>query len=185
MSGNDETIGDDIICRAADKDRDAQRQIYEFFSGRVYRTVQRIVGESDAADVMQDAFVHLFEKLPLFRHESAFTTWLHRLVVNESLQHLRRRGRRTMRTQPLTHQDVAAGNRTSLTGELAEILARAMSQIEPELRQIFQLKEVDELTYAQIGEIVGIPEGTVGSRLNRARRELRDQLLNLGWEPSR
>jgi RNA polymerase sigma-70 factor (ECF subfamily) len=88
-----------------------------------------------------------------------------------------------MRTQPLSHENLTTSDRTSLASELSEILTRAMERIEPELRWIFQLKEVDELSYAQIGEIVGIPEGTVGSRLNRARRELRDQLLNLGWEP--
>lgn len=88
-----------------------------------------------------------------------------------------------MKTQPLSQENLTTSDRTSLASELSEILTRAMERIEPELRLIFQLKEIDELSYAQIGEIVGIPEGTVGSRLNRARRELRDQLLNLGWEP--
>ncbi len=183
MSSKDESIEDDLISLAAVGDRDARRQIYEAFAGRVYRTVQRIVGESDAADVTQDAFVHLFDKLPSFRHESAFTTWLHRLVVNEALQHLRKQGRRVMKTQPLPQQVVAANDRTSIASDLGEMLNLAMERIEPELRLIFQLKEVDKLSYAQIGEIVGIPEGTVGSRLNRARRELRDHLVTLGWEP--
>ncbi len=182
MSDGDEAIQDDVICRAAVGDRDAQRQLYEHFGGRVFRTVQRIVGESDAADVMQDAFLHLFEKLPSFRHESQFSTWLHRLVVNEALQHLRRRRRHVMKVHALPQQEIASSDRSSFCGELAEMLSFAMERIEPELRLIFQLKEVDELSYAQIGEIVGIPEGTVGSRLNRARRELRDQMLNLGWE---
>ncbi len=183
MSSNDEAIEDEVICRAAVGDRDAQRQIYEVFGVRVLRTVQRIVGESDAADVMQDAFLHVFNRLPSFRHEAQFATWLHRLVVNQAIQHLRKRGRRVMKTQPLSHENLTANDRSSLASELSEILTRAMERIEPELRLIFQLKEVDELSYAQIGEIVGIPVGTVGSRLNRARRELRDQLLNLGWEP--
>ncbi len=183
MSNKDEAIEDEVIRRAAFGDRDAQREIYEVFGSRVLRTVQRIVGESDAADVMQDAFLHLFNRLPSFRHEAQFATWLHRLVVNEALQHLRKRGRSVMKTQPLSHENLTTSDRTSLASELSEILTRAMERIEPELRLIFQLKEVDELSYAQIGEIVGIPEGTVGSRLNRARRELRDQLQNLGWEP--
>lgn len=182
MSDDDKAITDDVICRAAVGDRDAQRLLYEHFGGRVFRTVQRIVGESDAADVMQDAFLHLFEKLPSFRHESQFSTWLHRLVVNEALQHLRRRGRHVMKAHPLPRQEIASSDRLSFYSELAEVLRFAMERIEPELRLIFQLKEVDELSYAQIGEIVGIPEGTVGSRLNRARRELRDQMFNLGWE---
>ena len=183
MSTNEEAIDDDVICRAANKDRDAQRLVYETLGGRVFRTIQRIVGEGDAADVTQDAFVRVFENLPGFRHESAFETWLHRIAVNEALQHLRKRGRRLMKTQPLSSNMIALDERGSLMGDVVEIIAKAMERIEPELKLIFQLKEVDELSYAQIGEIVGIPEGTVGSRLNRARRELRDQLLKLGWEP--
>lgn len=183
MSSKDEAIEDEVICRAAVGDRDAQRQIYEAFGGRVLRTVERIVGESDAADVMQDAFLHLFDRLPSFRHESQFATWLHRLVVNEALQYLRKRGRRSKKTQPLSHENLTRTDRTTLASELSEMLTRAMDRIEPELRLIFQLKEIDELSYAEIGEIVGIPEGAVGSRLNRARRELRDHLMNFGWEP--
>ncbi|MCA9194173.1 MAG: sigma-70 family RNA polymerase sigma factor [Planctomycetales bacterium] len=181
MSANDKTTEEDLVCRAASGDRDAQRQIYETYGDRVYRTAERIVGESNAADVMQNAFIHLFGKLPSFRNESTFATWLHRLVVNEALQHLRQRGRRTMKTQPLTQLDVAAET-TSLASEVVEMVTKAMERIEPDLRWIFELKEVDELSYAQIAEIVGIPEGTVGSRLNRARRELREQLLKLGWD---
>ncbi|MBX3422312.1 MAG: RNA polymerase sigma factor [Pirellulaceae bacterium] len=183
MSDSDETIQVKVISRAAVGDRDAQRQIYECFSGRVYRMVQRIVGESDAADVTQDVFLHLFARLSTFRFESSFTTWLYRLVMNEAVQHLRRRGRRVTKTHSLPKNGVAASDCTSHSRELAEILTRAMEQIEPELRLIFLLKEVDDLSYAQISEMVGIPEGTVGSRLNRARRELRDQLLKLGWVP--
>lgn len=65
---------------------------------------------------------------------------------------------------------------------LAELLDVAMRRIDEELRTIFQLKEVDGLAYREIAQIVGIPEGTVGSRLNRARRELRNHLIDLGWE---
>ncbi len=181
MSAHDESAEEDLVCRAAGGDRDAQRQIYETYGDRVYRTVERIVGKSDAADVTQGAFIQLFHKLQTFRSESSFATWLHRLVVNEALQHLRKRGRRTMKTQPLVRQDVAA-EPTSLAGEVVEIVTKAMERIEPSLRLIFELKEIDELSYAQIAEIVGIPEGTVGSRLNRARRELREQLFKLGWD---
>jgi RNA polymerase sigma factor (sigma-70 family) len=70
----------------------------------------------------------------------------------------------------------------SMAIENAELVAKALQQIDPELRRIVELKELDELSYAEIGEIVGIPEGTVGSRLNRARKELQVILLNLGWE---
>lgn len=181
MSTSSEGVDESIVGRAADGDRDAQRMIYEAYVGRVYRTVQRIVGENDAADVTQDTFLHLFDKLASYRREAAFTTWLHRLVVNEALQHLRRRGRRLAKMQPLPQQPVA-DRPSSGADEVREILTEALERIEPDLRLILQLKEMDELSYGQIGEIVGIPAGTVGSRLNRARREMRAQLLQLGWD---
>ena len=64
----------------------------------------------------------------------------------------------------------------------AEVVTLAMSKIDPELRSVLQLKEIDELSYSQIAEIFEIPEGTVGSRLSRARKELKEQLVALGWE---
>ena len=78
------------IQLASDGDRNSQRIIYETLVERVYRLVLRIVGQSDADDVTQDLFLHLFPKLKSFRHESEFATWIHRLAVNEALQHVRR-----------------------------------------------------------------------------------------------
>ena len=65
--------------------------------------------------------------------------------------------------------------------ERREVLDRALARIDPELRSIFLLREVEGLSYHDIAETLQIPEGTVGSRLNRARRELREQLLELGF----
>ena len=68
-------------------------------------------------------------------------------------------------------------------GEHKELLELALSKVEPELRSIFVLREVEGLSYHEIAEALEIPEGTVGSRLNRARRELQKHLVDLGWEP--
>lgn len=182
MSNQKVDLDEGTIRLAANGDRVAQRLIYEIYGDRVFRTLWRIVGQSDAEDVMHDAFVRLFQKLPTFRFESAFSTWLHRLIVNEALQFLRRRNRANMTTSFLEQHEREIDNRALIIHEVAELISRAMDQIEPGLRRIFELKVVDELSYAEIAEIIGIPEGTVGSRLNRARRELREQLLELGWE---
>lgn len=169
------------IQLAAQGNQDSQRAIYESLSARVHRLVLRMVGASDAEDVTQDVFIHLFAKLGSFRYESEFTTWVYRLAVNEALQHLRRARRRT--TRPLV-EDAAARTESGLGVELKELLDVALSRIDIELRLILELKEVDRLSYSEIAVIVEIPEGTVGSRLNRARRDLRNQLCALGWEGS-
>ena len=64
-----------------------------------------------------------------------------------------------------------------------ELLEQGLGRLEPELRSAFLLREVEGLTYSEIAEALEIPEGTVGSRLNRARRELKQHLIELGWEP--
>jgi RNA polymerase sigma-70 factor (ECF subfamily) len=67
--------------------------------------------------------------------------------------------------------------------EAKELLEVALSRLDPELRAVFLLSEAERLSYREIADAIEIPEGTVGSRLNRARRELRSILTNLGWEP--
>jgi len=181
MTVSDESINENIIKRASAGERVAQRKLYEHFRDRTYRLVRRIVGDSDADDVTQDCFLNVFAKLQSFRFESQFSTWLHRLAVNESLQHIRSRSRRKENCRPIFDEDLGQVDGVA-SMENAELLETALSRIEPELRIVFELKEVDELPYSQIAEIVGIPEGTVGSRLNRARTELRDHLTQLGWE---
>jgi RNA polymerase sigma-70 factor (ECF subfamily) len=64
-----------------------------------------------------------------------------------------------------------------------ELLEYALALLEPDLRSAFLIREVEGLTYSEIAEALEIPEGTVGSRLNRARRELKQHLIELGWEP--
>jgi RNA polymerase sigma-70 factor, ECF subfamily len=165
------------IQLASHGDRDAQRIIYETLVERVHRLVLRIVGHTDAEDVTHNLFLHLFEKLDSFRHEAEFTTWVHRMAVNEALQHVRRAQRHP--TVQLTPVD-APRTRAAQTTDLKELLEMAMSRIDAELRLMLEMKEIEQLTYAQIAEVMGIPEGTVGSRLNRARHELRLHLTALG-----
>ncbi len=173
---------EELIRRAAMGERDAQRKLYELFGDRVYRVLRRMVGESNVDDVMQDTFVSLFERLHTFRYESAFTTWLHRFTVNEGLQYLRRSSRPLRKIKSLVGCEVVVRD-PSEGKDNAELLERALTQVDPELRTIFEMKERDLLPYSEIALIMAIPEGTVASRLNRARKELRERLVELGWEP--
>jgi RNA polymerase sigma-70 factor (ECF subfamily) len=163
---------------AAQGDRAAQRMIYDSLVGRVYRSVLRIVGPGDAEDVTQEVFLRLFAKLGSFRHDSEFTTWVYRLAVNEALQHLRRLRRRA--TVPLEEDTLPAPEQPD--ADLGELLGVALAQIDAELRMVLELKEIEQLSYAEIAELLGIPAGTVGSRLNRARHDLREKLIALGWK---
>lgn len=161
-------------------DRDAQQQLYELYHARVYRLAARMVGREEAQDVMQQVFLQLFQKIGQFAGHARFDTWLYRLTTNETLQYLRKSKRWTFDTlavDPASSRDPKRDRR-----EHSELLEAALGRLEPDLRAIFVLKELEKLSYRDIASSVGIPEGTVGSRLNRARRELQKHLADLGWE---
>ncbi len=145
--------------------------------------IRKIVGASNADDVMQDFVIHLFAKLGQFRFESSLETWAHRMAVNQSLQYLRKTNReeqRALKVALATEMSNDSGSQNQ--ADDAEVLQLAMEQISGEQRAILHMKEVEGLGYEAIASVLGIPEGTVGSRLNKARKELRTSLIQLGWE---
>ena len=171
------------VTNAASGSREYQKKIYELLASRVYRVIRKIVGANNADDVMQDFIIQLFAKLGQFRFESSLETWAHRMAVNQSLQYLRKSNREDQRVrkvafptnmfeEPMIHRQA----------DDAEVLHLAMEQISGEQRAILHMKEIEGLGYEDIAGVLGIPEGTVGSRLNKARKDLRASLIHLGWE---
>lgn len=176
------TDDDRLIAGCRVGDRDSQQLLYERFSPLVHRLAVRMVGQQDAPDVTQQSFLRAFSRLDQFDGHSEFTTWLYRLTVNEALQYLRKRKRWNQTT--LDHEDYEPADESPPIGaadEQREILEQALSRLDPELRSVFLLKESEGLSYRDIASVIGIPEGTVGSRLNRARSELQEHMKQLGW----
>ncbi len=162
-------------------DPTAQRCLYEASNQNVYRLMVRMVGLQDAADLTQQVFLQVFRKIEQFSGQAHLGTWLYRVAVNEALQHLRRSKRLRLQVLEYEPMDDSSGRDKQIADE--ELLERALHGLEPDLRCAFLLREVEGLSYRQIADALQIPEGTVGSRLNRARRELKQHLLELGWEP--
>lgn len=175
----DAAITDALIRQCIDGDHEAMGRLYERSSSRVYSLMVRIVGQQDADDAMQLAFMQVFRKLDRFGGESSLETWIYRVATNEALQFLRRRKRGSVDTLSLDPESQVS--QSGLRLEDSEMLEAGLAKLDPELLAVLTLKEVQELSYAEIADIMDIPEGTVGSRLNRARRELRDELERLGW----
>jgi len=175
-----ETI-DSIVAACQSGDREAQRSLFERCQQIVYHLMVRMVGEQDAADLTQQTFVKVFRVIDQFAGESQFETWLYRVATNEALQHLRRSKRR--QTYAIEHEITEDKQDHQETVENKEILEVALDRLEPQLRSMFLLRELNGLSYEQISEVAQIPAGTVGSRLNRARRDLQQHLRELGWEP--
>ena len=179
----DEAIPDlsavlDGCCRG---DREMQRELYERCHQQVFRLAVRMVGRQDASDVCQLVFLKMFQSIDQFAGRSNFTTWLYRIAVNECLQHRRKRGSR-----PMVHlADYEPPDRhTPATERVAdhELLEVALGRIEPELCSLFLLREVEELSYSELADVLHLSEGTVASRLNRARDQLHTVLETITSE---
>lgn len=165
-----------VVAACRSGNRDAQRCLYDSCHHEIYRLAVRMVGQEDAADVTQQVFMQAFRKLEQFSGRSKFQTWLYRLAINEALQFRRRSRRHAM--QHIEEETLDEAPSHASRTEQREAIEFALQQLDPELRTIFVLREVEQLSYQEIAETLSVPEGTVGSRLNRARRELRHLLEN-------
>ena len=171
------------VTKAAIGSREHQKRIYDLLASRVYRVIRKIVGNNSADDVMQDFVIQLFAKLGQFRFESSLETWAHRMAVNQSLQYLRKSSREDQRVRKVAFStSMSEDPKLQRQSDDAEVLHLAMEQISGEQRAILHMKEIEGLGYEDIAGVLGIPEGTVGSRLNKARKDLRTSLIHLGWE---
>ncbi len=165
------------LCRSGDQR--AFQRIYDATHGPIFRLMVRMVNVQEAPDLTQQTYLKAYRSLDRFRGQSKFETWLYRIAVNEALQFLRRRGKRP--TAQLS-VDPADGRPRGSRIEEAELLDVALQRLDSSLRTLFLLRELQGLSYADLAETLDLNEGTIGSRLNRARRELRRHLVELGWE---
>lgn len=158
---------------------DARRDLYQMYAERMYRTALRITrDEHAAADVTQEAFVRAFTRIDSFDERSRFSTWLYRIVANEALQLLRKQRTEKRHLQRIATQTTEIANeRASENGPDIEAALVALSA---EHRAILVLRYQEGLNYDEIAAALEIPPGTVASRLNRARSELRKRLADPG-----
>lgn len=167
----------DAIPLAQSGDQDAFERVYREHAGRVYALCLRLSGDAvHAQELTQDVFVRVWEKLPTFRGESAFTTWLHRVAVNVALAGRRADGRREARIG-LT-DDIERAGAVALEGPpgLAMDLERAIAGLPPRARTVFVLHDIEGYEHREIAEMTGIAPGTSKAHLFHARRMLREAL---------
>lgn len=184
------------IKKAVNGDAAAFEQLVLRYQAPIYNLCLRITGNAeDAADMTQEAFIKAWRSLDTFHFEAAFSTWLYRLASNTCLDFLRGQKRRPLLSltvedddgdaQTLNVPDPAPTPETALiAAEEMALLSQALSHLEPEQRQIIALRVVNDLSYTEIAQIMELKEGTVKSRLARARDNLRKKLLQIGNKPS-
>ncbi len=185
----------EIIQRATDGDPAVFECLYRSHCKRVYAVCLRMVGDTaEAEDLTQEAFLLLFRKLHTFRGESAFSTWLHRLVVNKVLMHLRKKslpaisldaGPAADDDTALPSLDIAAPD-LCLEGSVDRInLGRCITQLPEGSREIFVLHDIQGYQHHEIAEMLGRSEGVSKSQLHRARKRLRELLHEIQREKYR
>ncbi|HEY8328557.1 MAG TPA: sigma-70 family RNA polymerase sigma factor [Rhodanobacter sp.] len=166
----------DDVRAAAAGDRHAFQRLYQLHVGRVHGAVYRLAGydHARAEDLTQDAFIRAWQKLPGFRHESAFGTWLYRLAVNVALMDIRARG-----ADPVSMLDddhLPDTGETPFCAAEREELERAIGQLPPRARAVLVLHDIEGWRHEEIGNELGMAVGTSKAQLHRARGLLRKVL---------
>lgn len=162
---------------AAGGDRHAFERLYRVHVNRVYAVCVRMCGDrTRAEELAQDAFVRAWERLPQFRGDSAFSTWLHRLTVNVVLEAQRSERRSRARTESDDVLDEAPPvTRREHHAEKMD-LAVAIAALPPGARAVFALHDVEGYKHEEIAEMLDITAGGSKAQLHRARRLLREAL---------
>ena len=171
-----------LVADLCDGDMTALAILVDRHKDLVYRVAMQITKNSDdASDVLQDAFLKVYDSINAFRQESAFETWLYRIVVNLSIDAVKKRKRQQESMASLSgvsdvHQSRDAQQdptRQAERNELQEWVTQAVNCLSIKHRSVVILHELEGLSHPQIAEILDCSEGTVRSRLHYARKRLR------------
>ena len=168
----------EAIKRSRRGDIDALEPIYRQYRELVFRICYRMAGDqAQAADWTQEIFIRVFERIGSYKGKADFSTWLYRVAMNYCLDQLKKSSRKTVPLESIRER-AGTGNpaESLLRKEKRSVIWHALESLDPKLRAVLILKDMEELSYAEISRKLDIREGTVGSRLNQARKELAEKL---------
>jgi RNA polymerase sigma-70 factor (ECF subfamily) len=183
-----ESSDEELVRVAQGGDRRAFDELVRRYKDKVYRLSYKILRhEEDAAEALQDAFMSAYRGLPNFKAESTFSTWLYRIATNASLMKYRRRREGHVSLEQSQSVDGTAEPmqipdwtqqpmKELLNRETREVMEEGISRLPEELRTVFVLRDIEELSNAEVAEILNLSVAAVKSRLHRARIFLRDRL---------
>jgi RNA polymerase sigma-70 factor (ECF subfamily) len=183
-----------LIARLAARDEQAFNALVRAYERRVFGLVLRMLGNrEEAEDLAQEVFVQVFKAVGSFRGESKLSTWIYRIAINlcknrskylrvrhsgqqDELEALQERVALTEVVRPgaATVAHVERPDEMMAGRQVERIVQRAIRTLEPSFRECLVLRDVEDLSYEEIGQITGLPEGTVKSRIHRARAQLKE-----------
>jgi RNA polymerase sigma-70 factor, ECF subfamily len=188
-----EVAGDDpqLVVRIAGGDQTAFESLMRKYNGKLFRVARAILkDDSDAEDVLQEAYIDAYRHIQDFRGSSQVGTWLTRIVINQALMRLRKEKRRSVlvpfrssRANDTERPEASVADHTTespssgvLRDEIRRILERRIDELPLSFRTVFVMREVDEMSVHETAECLGISPATVRTRLFRARALLREAL---------
>ncbi len=178
----------ELIQAAQEGDQEAFEELVRRHEKQVYGLALRVCGNpQDAAEAAQEAFLSAWQGLRFFRQESEFSTWLYRLTSNAAIDLLRREKRHRGAASLDDELSPEAPDRTSLTPqdaleqkELGELIQKGLNDLSADHRQVLVLREMYQMSYQEISDVLDLDVGTVKSRISRGRQQLRKFLLKRG-----
>lgn len=181
-----------LVQQAKAGDRNAFAALVSAYEGKIYNLALRYLGNrEDAMDASQEVFLRVFRFLPGFQEESGFSTWIYRIGVNVCKDMLVKRNKRNELSLELP-DDEEDYRTVEVSDErydpqaiveqsdLRESLASAIAELPQQQREMIVLRDIQGLSYEEIGQVLCLESGTVKSRLSRARENLRKKLLQSG-----
>jgi len=184
-----------IIRKVTDGDRNAFEELMLTNQKNVYNLALKMTGnEEDALDISQEAFLRAYRRIGSFRGESRFSVWLYRLTYNLCIDFLRKKpsGGIISLSQQNDSGDVydleipdirELPEDSAMRCETREIIAKSIDELSPRYREIIIMREITDMSYSDIAKTLKLDEGTVKSRLARARMKLSDILVSKGTFP--
>jgi len=183
-----------FLRRLRERDEGAFREMIEQYQNQIFNLLFRMIGnKEEAEDLAQEVFVTVFKSIDQFRGDAKLSTWLYRVAVNHCKNRVkylaRRHDRRTgvldetaeraaaaQGGEPVAAGRIAAPDRALEGAETERLVQAAIAELEEDHRLVIVLRDIEELSYEEIASIAGVPEGTIKSRLHRARLALKEKL---------
>ena len=180
-----------LIARLIERDEQAFAEIVRLYGDKVFSLIYRMLGSRpEAEDVAQDVFITVFKTIETFRGEAKFSTWLLRIAANHAKNRIKHLARRPVegadpedvsqvrstpdRPAPPVQARIDSPDALLEAAQTERLMQEAIANLSEDQRILVVLRDVEEMSYQEIEEITGLPEGTIKSRLHRARMAIKE-----------
>lgn len=176
-TGNHNISESDLISGCIRGDRQMQEELYNRFAGKMYAVCLRYANNAeDAQDLLQEGFIKVYRNLHRFRAEGSFEGWIRRVFINSSIEHLRKKSVQMSKVTGKEEDTIEDADISALDALAEKDIINLIQELSPGYRTVFNLYVIEGYSHREIGEQLGISEGTSKSQLARARSILQKKV---------